>query len=647
VEPGMSVEKPSVDELRARLRELGYLDAGMDRFVLGPVRASRRPASVAWRSSVRIGLLAALLLGPSAAVGLSVRIPGLVTGVRDGVVLALYLGALFGGGVAGAVFVVTFLLGTMAARPGGGAAIQARARGLARAAGVTVAGACLVYLVLWWRTVSPAGTVWHSTAWTVLVLAFTTVISMLLGHAATVTTLALAARGTAGAVPELRLRSRSWLLTLAVGLFAFAAGAGLLFVATRGEERAAGTAAPTTLARPAATGVRVLVVAIDGLDLPFLERLATAGRTPRLARLFGGARLLIPASDAPDPARTWTSLATGQPAEVHGVSGIEARRVSGIEGTMPADQSGLTAAIGTATDLVRLTRPALTTGLQRRSKSFWEVAAEHGLRVFVANWWATWPVPEGTGVVLSDRATLRLERGGSLDAEIAPGALYAPLRQAWPSLRDGARRQVIAAFPAADDRDEAVLRRAAEQDAVAVALAARVFDPAADLRAVYLPGLDIAQHDLIVGGTGLPASAMAARVDALERYYVFLDQALSPLVDDVLPETVVAVVADPGRSTSRGTGVLALSGSPVRAGVQMPGTGADVGPTLLYMLGVPMSRELAGRPALGLLDPAFTARVPVRATDSYGRRSLSPRPSSATPLDREMLDRLRSLGYVR
>jgi hypothetical protein len=34
-------DDPRVDELRQRLRSLGYLDAGVDRFVLGPARATR------------------------------------------------------------------------------------------------------------------------------------------------------------------------------------------------------------------------------------------------------------------------------------------------------------------------------------------------------------------------------------------------------------------------------------------------------------------------------------------------------------------------------------------------------------------------------------------------------------------------------
>jgi hypothetical protein len=642
----MGDQKPSVDELRARLRELGYLDTGVDRFVLGPVRVSRGLFDVAWRSSVRIGLLAGLLLGPSTAAALGARLPGLVTGPRDLVVLACYLGVLFGAGVAVASLVVMALLGVVTARGGRGAPAQARAPWLARAAGTVVAASCLAYLVLWWRAMTPAGAVWRSVAWTLPALVLATGVSMLLGHAVMVATLALAAREARGPSAAFRRPSRAWRPTLGLGLFAFAAGAGLLFLATVNEDRARPATPPAIVVEP--TGVHLTLVAIDGFDLAFLERLEGAGRVPRLARLLAGGRLLLPASDAPDPARTWTSLATGQPAAVHGVSGIETRQVSGIAGSVPAGRSALASAIAAATDLVRLTRPALTTGLQRRSKTFWEVAAEHGLRTFVVNWWATWPAPDGPGVVLTDRATLRLERGGELDAEIAPAALYPPLRQAWPTLRDQAWRAVLQAFPETGDAVADLLRQAAEQDAIPVALVSRVSASAADLRAVYLPGLDIAQHGLMGAGAGsVPASVMVARVDALERYYVFLDRLLAPLADPAGPGDTVALLADPGRAASPGPGILAVSGSQVAKGVTLRARGADVAPTLLYLLGLPASRELPGRPRTDLMSGDFTARVRIRTVDSYGPRLPAPRPPSAAPLDREMLDRLRSLGYVR
>ena len=53
---------PRVDELRRQLRSLGYLDAGVDRFLLGSARQQGRPLSLATRASLRVGLLGGVLL---------------------------------------------------------------------------------------------------------------------------------------------------------------------------------------------------------------------------------------------------------------------------------------------------------------------------------------------------------------------------------------------------------------------------------------------------------------------------------------------------------------------------------------------------------------------------------------------------------
>src|SRR3954463_14101068 len=81
-----------VDELRRQLRSLGYLDAGVDRFLLAPASGTRGPIALAARASARVGLLGGVLLGPAAAIGIGGRLPGLLSGVRDAMVIAIYLG---------------------------------------------------------------------------------------------------------------------------------------------------------------------------------------------------------------------------------------------------------------------------------------------------------------------------------------------------------------------------------------------------------------------------------------------------------------------------------------------------------------------------------------------------------------------------
>ena len=102
MEPGPP--HPRVDELRRQLQSLGYLDAGVDRFVLADATGTRRPIAIATRASLRIGILAGVLLGPASAIWLHRQLPGLITGSRDALVLAVYLAILFGvGGAAAAL----------------------------------------------------------------------------------------------------------------------------------------------------------------------------------------------------------------------------------------------------------------------------------------------------------------------------------------------------------------------------------------------------------------------------------------------------------------------------------------------------------------------------------------------------------------
>ncbi len=147
-------------------------------------------------------------------------------------------------------------------------------------------------------------------------------------------------------------------------------------------------------------------------------------------------------------------------------------------------------------------------------------------------------------------------------------------------VRGEARQRVAEAFRDVGEDQGPMVRRAAEQDALTAAMAPRVFAPDGDLCVAYMAGFAIAHYTLLgpSGGAGLPASALAARLEVLRRYYEYLDGAIAPLVDRAPGNRVLVSLSDPGPAASRGPGA---------------------------------------------------------------------RPPAAGPLDRDVLERLRSLGYVR
>jgi hypothetical protein len=634
-----------VDELRRQLRTLGYLDAGVDRFVLGPAQAKRSPVVIALLASIRSGIVAGALLGPAAALGLGGRLPGLVTGIRDAIVIAIYLAVLFGAAVTILSFVAALVV-SAAARSAGSAFAQ-RGRALSTAAGGVVSVACLAYLTLWWRTAN-AGFGWGAPIWTAFALVVAVAISLLLGHVVTLTARAVMMARTPSGAPTPRVPGTSWKLAVSAGIVAFA-GAASLLVLTAESPRSEATI-PLTVR---SSGIRVTVLAIDGFDPHLYEQLrpgAATSTAPLLFSAFDRARAELAPEDSRDPARLWTTIATGRRPEAHGVERLETRRVAGLQGRLGSDSIGRL--LGGTTDLLRLTRPAIASNVERRVKTFWEVAAQAGLRTGVVNWWATWPADPSAGTVISDRAILRLERGGALDAELAPPELYEQLKAGWPKLHADARAWAARLFatgwthpPPLTAEVKAILTRSAELDASMIMLARHV-GVDLDLLVVYLPGLDIAQQALF-GDVAPAPSEVNDRLAALRLYYHYLDSLARQAVGRAVSEKdrAVFVVTQPGR-LHQGKGILASLGGG-SATAQTTATVLDVAPTILHALGVPVARDLDGRVIEALFAPASLTNHPVRGVDTYGLKATVSRPRTGQPLDEEALERLRSLGYVR
>jgi hypothetical protein len=627
-----------VDALREKLRALGYLDAGVNRFVLGQAREGAGLWRIALAASLRIGLLSGVLLGLSGAVAAAIRVPGLVTGPRDVAAVATALAAVFGLAAALAAFGGIVAAGRLAATGLAGPWFVRRARWMPVAAGVLVGAAGLVYLTFWWRATggqAPRGGALASA----LALAVSTAATVLLGYTTSVAARAiLALESDAVAVAPVRLSRRA---AVAVSSLVFGGGLAMLALTRPAPPP------PTEALVVVPTGVRLTVVAVDGLDR---APAGPADPAPGWARVLGGRRVrLVAGGPDPDPVRAWTTIATGQTPERHGVAGLEAREVTGLTGRLPASRTPLPATLTNVLDLLRLTRPVISSGAERREKTFWEAATGAGLRTATVNWWATWPARPNDGLVVSDRAALRFARPGPAAGEVMPTSLDAALAGRWADLERRARERagtVAAGLPASL---AAALRRSAELDALQVAIATAPPRADTDLLTVYLPGLDIARHAM----RALPPADTAAQAEAIGRYIDFLGTLLQDVGEAGAGRTL-AVLGEPGR-TGAADGILAIAwpgagdGTAEAPGAPERARPEDVAPTLLYALGVPVSRELPGRVLTGLFPPAFTQRHAVRTVASFGRRDAAgaAAPARARELDDEMRERLRSLGYVQ
>ena len=380
------------------------------------------------------------------------------------------------------------------------------------------------------------------------------------------------------------------------------------------------------------TGLRVRVLAIDGLEHEMLLQLVGRGELPAIAALLArGAHARLRAEPERVPVIVWTTIATGRGPEAHGILSADTRRLTGLRTPVSLDADGgrFAAALGRATDMLRITRAQPATAALRSVKAFWNVASEKGLRIGVVNWWATWPAEAVNGWLVSDRAAFKLEKGGALDREVYPPQAFDELRP----LLDGT---------------ESERARRLDRFHLAAARRLRAASPP-DIEAVYLPGLDILTMQQLGEAPASDLAVLDAKLAAVREQYRFVDRLVGEEVASLGTSDVLVLVGDPGR-LARGAlqpalGLLVLAGAAVAPGDLQTVSERDVAPTVLHLLGLPRSRELEGQVLEAALSERFRREHPVRTVDTYGRRPPS-RPADSA-FDQDVLEQLKSLGYIQ
>ncbi len=528
-------DRPTLDEARARLRELGYLDAGVDRLLFRPVFEGRGGAFL---TAVVIGALAAAL---SAVAAVEAAEPGF--GGSPASIAALFL-HLFAADLLPAALLAVILSWF---------AERVRTPGIA----ATIAGmvSALIVFALWiGGTYSLGRTL---SARTLLWVVPIGVAALFLAAAVRLGFLALAF-ARAGMLPRRMLRR----------VFAAAAAAGLLVAILLLFSRHEPPAAPAPQPSPrAALGV---VIAVDGLDLD-----GSGKGGPAAALLSGGASGWWPAEPV-SPPEIWTTLATGDFPDRHGVRALTRVRPLGAALALrpPWGTSWYLRHLGPA---LRLVSNAPVSHVDRRRLDFWEVSASAGLPSLSVGWWAAGPWPGAT--VVENRTVF---------ARAADGP--------------GADREAIAVF-------DAELPKGFR------------------LSTAYLPGCDIARED--------PPARERARlaiVQALESWVARARRGEVVLV-------VLAADSHPGPGALGRMVVFDGEGGAQSVRIRPE----DAAPSILARMGVPAARDLPGRPVATLFAPGTVEPATVA---TYGPR-IAPAASAAPESDREYLEKLRSLGYLK
>jgi hypothetical protein len=623
--------------LRERLRELGYLQDPLARFLSqsaqGPQSLTRSYVEVGAKVGVVLGLLFfALLAAGFAAAGRFVLLDtrDLLLFHAYLLLLALPLGVLIG----------LLLAGFFALYARFSRRALTKVALAARKCAVVVALGTLGYLLLAWLRLREnlVGTGWFTDLAAAAVCAGS---AWLVGRATFAAALYPGARRRRRDPLEIEPPKRGLYSLLAL-LVLLVFGFGALLLAGRPQDR---------LPREGFAvdrGARsVLLLGIDGLELAAVQALVREGQMPHFGALLQEGALCRLADEEPKhPLRWWTGLSTGFPAARHGIDGPTHERPRGLAGSIfvPDDAIGFAEVLEHVLPLLELASAAPFSAGLLLEKSLLEIAADAGQSAATVSWWMTHPVNAALPAQqLSELAIWQSwSRAGEPAANaVTPQALGALLA------RVGERPELPEALPARERAQRSA--RAFDRSAAAVGVA--LLEAAAPPRFLQI-GLfgPNALHDALRVEAG-SLVAERERVAALIAHYAELDALLGRLRAALLrahPEAVLCVVAAPptlrapegprigagGWCVFAGTGLAEASRRPREL------ARFDLVPTLLRLLGCPVSAEMPGR---SIAEPLFG--VPVRERiSSFGPPALRPLPTVEE--DRDALELMRALGYL-
>jgi hypothetical protein len=616
---------PSLDSLREALRDRGYLDRRLDRLIL-----SSAGSRFAWlQGALKAGLVAGVFLAFPLLLILIVQNNPPITSPLDILLLGTYLAIL--------CTLLTLLVELAAAGAGRVIALGLGAHGpdpgkLAWSIGSVTALGFAIYLSLWWGGREAGG---RALGTRVAVLTFILVVSLGIGRLTSLTALLSLVKVDRPLHRAVAGRRRRILL---LGILLTASALAIPWMKSRIPDPGGSQPSFSITPRPG----RVLWIGIDGLGANLLRGLMVEGHLPQLSDLLKRgcqARLSLPPADPP---AIWVSAATGFSPRRHGVSGVETAVLPGV--ATPLADSPWTQPLVRAASLLnpwvgRVGEVPLS-GIHRKDKAIWEILAAKGFPSAVVNWWATWPADEGPGIRISERAFFRLESGGTPDREVFPPEEMAPLQAEF------LRHFAPSASADPDVRLPAEAGEGPIMDEFHLAQAGKSWKEGRwPLVAVYLNGTDLLARPPVSSG-GRTERIIRERwlVDHLDH----LDRKLADLVQSAGESDTIVVQGDPGRGDpSEGdSGFLILTGPGLERGLSTSGQLLDVAPTLLRLLGFPLSREMQGRPLLQCFPPdsPYLQDAP-HSVATFGQRRAPSR--AASEFDPEVLEKLRSLGYIR
>lgn len=392
------------------------------------------------------------------------------------------------------------------------------------------------------------------------------------------------------------------------------------------------------------TGLKVALVGLDGADWKVLRPMIDGGELPAFAGMVkNGSTASLATFPDSNSAVIWTSIYTGVLPERHGV--LDFFRVELLGTSLyPVHRTFFKELSGPLARLRMINRYSV------HALPVWEIADHLGLTIGIVDGYfysfpAIAPSRPESYVLAYGLDGYAQEPGGKKMEEaelfVQPPGLFRELRP-------------LLDLPDFEWQSAAALRLLAER-------------PQPKLLNVYTHEPDTVQHlfwkwyqpQYFLGVEEEEVREKGDRIPAMHRGF---DAFLGRLQQKLEPDTVLVVASDHGHAPTilhqdfytqhrhGPPGILLMQGGPVKPGHVIQGAHIlDLYPTMLYLLGLPVPEDAAGKVLLDALDPEFVRRHPVRTIPTYevlGPAEGLPGGRRESGQDQRELEKLRALGYI-
>lgn len=414
----------------------------------------------------------------------------------------------------------------------------------------------------------------------------------------------------------------------------------------------------------------VVLIGLDGADWNIIHPLFERGKLPNLARLVeeGSWGVLETVRPTKSPV-IWTSIATGKTMIKHGILDYQFVTENNIAVPYSAGE--------------------------RIAKTFWNILGEEGFSVGVINWFVSFPAEEVSGYMVSDRFRIGVYKYLPEDGITFPNELKDVIFPQVVMFKHKKYKKILREegmydywtqsqaekmpIPPGRERQVKNFRIYTLQDKSIENTTLFLLEKIpVDILATYFRLIDTTSHFTSIfideelrkvwikenEESGAPTPETEKKLyenmaGIVEPVYSYMDNVVGRIIGESPENATFILVSDHGfnfsskgythyETPSLAHGIVLIKGPGVKPGYRLEKACIyDITPTILYMFGLPVGEDMDGHVLLDAFQDDFNKRRKIRFVASYGAPTKSDEAKKPRELDKEVLEDLRSLGYIK